>query len=282
MGEIPFHPRLIRRTCTLQELSQLKNEEASPFDVFFYLGWAGTTGAARHDAALQLKNIDATLAAVEAAARFGCHTFVGTGSQAEYGKSTVPLSPTTPPFPQNAYGAAKLAAGLLSREAAVTLGLRHIWVRILSVYGPHDNENALFPYVARELLSGRTPSLTDGTQLWDYLYAADAATALCLAAQNGRNGATYVLGSGISRPLRDYVKGLRDLLAPDAPLDFGRLRPTPDAPTCLRADISALISDTGWHPCTPFCAGIAKTAAFLREKCTADPCGKHAHLTTTK
>lgn len=282
MGEIPSHPRLIRRACTLQELSQLQNEETAPYDAFFHLGWAGTTGAARHDVALQLENVRATLSAIEAAARFGCHTFVGTGSQAEYGKSSTPLSPDTPTFPQNAYGTAKLAAGLLSREAATALGLRHIWVRILSVYGPHDNENALFSYVARELLSGRTPSLTNGTQLWDYLYATDAAEALCLAAQNGRDGTTYVLGSGIARPLRNCVKELRNLLAPHAPLDFGKLTIPPEAPTYLCADISSLVSDTGWHPSTPFDTGIAKTAAFLRKKYTATPHEEHARLTTTK
>ncbi|MBQ2756987.1 MAG: NAD(P)-dependent oxidoreductase [Clostridia bacterium] len=282
MREIPPHPRLICRACTLQELKQLQNEEAAPFDVFFHLGWAGTTGAARHDTALQLQNVAATLAAIEAAARFGCHTFVGIGSQAEYGKAYTPLTPLTPTLPQNAYGAAKLAAGHLSREAAKSLGMRHIWVRVLSVYGPYDNENALFSYVARTLLSGHAPDLTDGTQLWDFLYADDAAAALCLAATNGLSGATYVLGSGIARPLRERVTALRDLLAPDIPLNFGQRKQAPDSPTYLCADISALISDVGWHPTTPFDVGIAKTAAFLREKHALAAPSPPPHLATIK
>lgn len=259
------------RLCTLRELATLENHEQAPFDMFFHLGWAGTTGHARSDAALQLANVQATLDAVQAAKRLGCHTFIGAGSQAEYGPKSVPLTPTTPPFPQNAYGAAKLAAGLLSRESAKRLQIQHIWVRILSVYGPHDGENALFSYLARELLAGRTPQLTDGQQLWDYLFADDAADALYKIAKQGKDGATYVLGHGSAAPLHTYIEEMRDLLRPDATLDFGKMERAPDAPTYLCADITALQRDTGWQPATPFAAGAALTAAFLREKYASRP-----------
>ena len=261
---LPPLKNLTCRTCSLADLAHLENGAGVPYDAFFHLGWAGTNGEARGDLALQLKNLNAALAAVRTAARFGCRVFVGAGSQAEYGVQNVPLTPSTATLPQNAYGAAKLAAGHLTREAAKVLHLRHIWVRIVSVYGPHDNARAVFSYVASELLNGRTPALTEGRQLWDYLYANDAAEALWRLALNGQNGATYVLGSGSTRPLRDYIEALRDHLVPTAKLDFGKIKPSPDTPHFLCADISALTKDTDWRPTTTFAAGIAKTAAFLK------------------
>ena len=96
----------------------------------------GTTGAARNDMPLQTRNIASALQAAELAAKLGCNTFVGAGSQAEYGRTEQLLSPETPVFPENGYGMAKLCAGQMSRIRCQELGIKHVWVRILSVYGP--------------------------------------------------------------------------------------------------------------------------------------------------
>lgn len=44
--------------------------EENDYDVFYHLAWAGTTGTARDDADLQLKNIEYTLDAVELAKKW--------------------------------------------------------------------------------------------------------------------------------------------------------------------------------------------------------------------
>lgn len=56
---------------------------------------------------------------------------------------------------------------------------------------------------------------TKGEQLWDYLYSRDAARALRLLGKNGRDGKVYVLGSGNARPLAEYIKIIRDIVAPE-------------------------------------------------------------------
>lgn len=55
--------------------------------MMFHFGWMGTTGAARNDMDLQCRNIAYTIDAVRLAQRFGCKTFIGAGSQAEYGRT---------------------------------------------------------------------------------------------------------------------------------------------------------------------------------------------------
>ena len=205
---------------------------------------------------LQNRNVAYALDAVEAAARMGCHTFVGAGSQAEYGRVGGKLTPDTPTHPETAYGIAKLCAGMMTRERAHQLGLRHVWVRVLSVYGPNDTEQSLIRATVNALRADVAPKLTRGEQLWDYLYSADAAAAFRLLGERGIEGKIYVLGGGKSRPLADYIRELRDVVAPEMPLTFGELPYAEKQVMHLEADISELKADTGWTPKYTFREGI--------------------------
>lgn len=251
--------------CDLSELSALpailKDTKA---DAFFHLAWAKTAGEGRNDMDTQIRNIQYTIDACRAAAALGCTVFVGAGSQAEYGRVDHPLTPDTPCFPENGYGMAKLCAGQMSRTECERLGLDHVWARILSVYGPYDGESALIPTLVRSLLRGKTLPLTAGEQLWDYLYADDAAQALLSLALSGRNGAVYPVGSGKALPLKEYLMQLRDAIDPSLPLSFGALPYGEKQVMHLQADLSGINRDTGFSPQTDFAAGIRKTIRYLQ------------------
>ena len=249
--------------CDAAELSQLSDIEA---DAFFHLAWAKTTGQGRNDMPAQIDNIRYTIDAVHAASRLGCKVFVGAGSQAEYGRVDHALTPYTPCFPENGYGMAKLCAGQMSRIECEKLGIDHIWPRILSVYGPHDGENAMIPQVIRKLLSGEKPALTAGEQIWDYLYAGDAAEALYRLALMGKAGRIYPLGSGHAQPLRAYIEALRDAVDPSLPLGFGEVSYGEKQVMHLEADIDALQRDTGFEPETDFAVGIRNTIDWVSEQ----------------
>ena len=251
-------------SCDMSRLAELPDLLPGA-DAFFHLAWAATTGAGRNDMSAQAENIRCTAQAVRAAKALGCAVFLGAGSQAEDGRVNGPLRPETPCFPENCYGMAKLCAGQMSRVECERLGLDHIWLRILSVYGPHDGESSRLSSAARRLLAGERPSLTAGEQIWDYLYARDAAEALFLAAKKGRSGAVYPLGSGQARPLREYVETLRDVVDPALPLGFGEVPYGQKQVMHLEADISALREDTGFAPETEFEAGIRRTLEWMQE-----------------
>ena len=255
-GRAETLPDGVRRIdCDVSELSSLP--ECIPgADAFFHLAWTDTVGAGRNDMDAQVRNIRHTLDACRAAAALGCRVFIGAGSQAEYGRVDAPLTPETPCFPENGYGMAKLCAGQMSRVECQKLGLTHIWPRILSVYGPHDGEKTMIMSTIRKLLAGEKPALTAGDQIWDYLYADDAAEALYRLALSGRDGSVYPLGSGQARPLREYIEILRDAIDPALPLGFGEVPYVPKQVMHLEADISALQKDTGFVVETDYAAGI--------------------------
>lgn len=257
------HPLLTVTECDLATLDAM---DGAPCDAFVHLGWGATFGTARQDVQLQLRNVDYTLSAVRLADRLHCKAFVFVGSQAEYGRCEAPLRPDTPTFPQTGYGMAKLAAGSFSRLLCQQLGMRHCHVRVLSVYGGHDRNETLVSTCVDAMLRGESPTLTPCTQMWDYLYEDDAARALYLVAEKGRDGAVYVLGSGECRPLRDYVSEICTAAECKAEPQFGAREFNPNQVHYLCADISALTNDTGFVPQVPFAEGIRRTIKERREK----------------
>ncbi len=248
------------------EIALRQGADEDVCDMFFHLGWEGTFGASRNDKELQDKNVKNTLDAVWLAYKLGASVFVGAGSQAEYGRVTdgTKLGALTPTHPENEYGRGKLKAGVDSRAVCKALGIRHIWCRILSVYGPGDGSRTMIMSGIYSLLKGERPKYTKGEQLWDYMYADDAARAMIKLAESGTDGGIYPLGSGSVRPLREYMEIIRDSIDENAELGIGEIEYAPGQVMYLCADISDLQRDTGFMASTPFEEGIQKTIDWAR------------------
>jgi len=245
----------------LSEYERFETDEKC--DMFFHLAWEKTGVANRDNCFVQSKNIQYTLDAVNLASRMGCKVFVGAGSQAEYGLVTEPLTANMPVNPLSGYGIAKLAAGQLSRLLSRQIGMRHNWVRILSVYGSCGGENTIINYCINKLLAGEAPELTPCEQIWDFLHSTDCAAALLAVGEKGVDEKIYVLGSGERRKLKDYVLAIRDIVNPKVDLHFGKKDYYTNQPMFLSADISELVRDTEWKPRISFKDGIKKSILCL-------------------
>lgn len=255
-AEIPNN-RLIKKICC--SLDEIKNfvPDKTDYDVFYHLAWDGTTGTARDNADLQIKNIEYTLDAVDLAKRMGCRKFIGAGSQAEYGLCDKPLTPNTPTFPFTGYGMAKLAAGQLSRLKCRNLGIGHAWIRILSVYGKFDPENSVIKSAIRKFTANEKAEFSKGEQLWDFLSSTDAANAFYLVGCDKENNEkTYCLGSGKSAPLKYYIEKVYELCNSKSEICFGAIPYSRNQVMFLQADISELTNDTGFVPRISFESGI--------------------------
>ena len=236
-----------------------------PYDVFYHFAWESTTGASRNDTDSQSLNIRYALSSVKLASFFGCKVFIGAGSQAEYGRVEGSLRSDTPAFPENGYGIAKLCAGQLTRILCSQLGIKHIWTRILSVYGPYDGENSMVISSLRKMIRGEEARFTKGEQEWDYLYSEDAARAMYLIAKKGTEGKVYVIGSGKTRKLRDYIMIMDEKASPVIHPDLGAIPYADKQVMYLCADIRELTEDTGFIPVVDFEEGIDKTIQYVRD-----------------
>lgn len=243
-------------SCDLEDMRTLSLKE-NDFDVFYHFGWSHTDKLGRQSAELQAQNIAFSLEAVNLAQRMGCKKFVGAGSQAEYGihldKKTGPDSLLNP---VNAYGVCKLAAGKLCSLAAIQRNMSFSWVRIFSLYGKYEMPGTLIQTILPALLRDERCPLTEGIQKWDYLYSADAGEAFFLVGQKCKGNQFYCLGSGQSRPLRDFLIEMKEIAESKSELGFGDIEYNQAGPLGMCANITMLQEDTGWSPRTSFADGI--------------------------
>lgn len=275
-----FSEALKQSNCgndSFRSLSDYSISAEETYDAFFHLGWMATSDDRKRNLlALQAQNIQYALDAVKLAADLHCNVFVGAGSQAEYGRTEEVLTESTVPHPETGYGMAKLCAGQMTRLACRQLGIRHIWTRILSTYGPESHRKSVLSYTIQELLKGNSPCLTGGEQIWDFMYVEDTAKALYALAQYGRDGETYVLGSGSSDLLRNYLVKARQaverITGRETPaLGLGEVPYGEHAVMHLACSIDKLSADTGFRPQTSFEEGIKQTIYRLMEEGTDHP-----------
>jgi nucleoside-diphosphate-sugar epimerase len=189
---------------------------------------------------------------VNAANTLGCKVFLGTGSQAEYGSVDAIITPDLAVNPNTCYGAAKFAAGYLSRALCRQKGITHIWARLFSVFGENDRNGSFVNYLIETLMKNKNPSLTRCYQIWNYMYSKDLAYILYSLARRGRDGETYCVGSKNSRSLREYGEDIRNVVNPGMELGFGDIPYKENQVMKMMPDVSKLIRDIGDFKETPF------------------------------
>lgn len=251
--------------CNLSELRSLRDKLGWEHDTFFHFGWGFTFGTGRNDASKQEANIRAAIDAVHLAYETGCKTFVGAGSQAEFGIVSGVLSDELPKDPITGYGIAKLAAGRLTSLECKNLGMKHVWGRILSCYGPGDNDYTMVMSAIRTMLKGERMQFTPAEQVWDYIFAEDCAKAFAAIAEKGVDQKCYTIGSGDQRLLREYIYAIRDAIDPTLDVGIGEREYNENQVMHLVADITDLVADTGYKPETDFETGIRKTVEWARQ-----------------
>lgn len=250
--------------CDIDNLLSLQKQLEQDYDTFYHFAWDGTYGSSRDDVFLQERNVRNTLEAVELANETGCKVFVGAGSQAEFGFVEGELSDDIPKNPVTGYGIAKYTACKLSTIHCKKYGIRQSWGRIVSTYGPRDNEYTMVMSSIIGMLKGERMSFTKGDQVWDYVYGDDCSRAFYLIGKYGRHGKAYTIGSGKSKLLREYISEIRDVINPDLEIGIGEREYYPNQVMRLIANIDELTKDTGFVPETDFAEGIRKTVEWYR------------------
>ena len=234
----------------LAEYKNLYQQIQEPCEAFFHLAWQG----GRYDFAAQYQNVEDTLGALEAAKKIGCKRFVCTGSQAEYGPQKGLITEETCPHPIDAYGSAKLAACILTRQRAMDLGIEWIWGRIFSLYGKYEAETRMLPALVKSLRENKDFQMaTDGRQNWDYLYVSDGAEALIALLEKGKTGEIYNIAHGNYRMMREFVGLVEKFVGNTACVVYDE---TNISLYSLQPSSEKLKRDTGWLPQVEFCSGL--------------------------
>ena len=262
IGNLPLEDNRLRVIeLNLNEYTSCPEELTDrEYDTFFHLAWDGSRGLQkvvnRDNDRLQIANIQYDVDAVKLCHMLNIPTFVATGSQAEYGELTEGIDETAEAKPVNMYGMAKLCAGQMSRRKAEEYGIKHIWIRLFSNYGPYDETKSLIDTGIDALLRGESLSYTKGEQLWDYTYSYDAAKAIYLLSQKGKDGEIYNVSSGRPRLLREHIMDMHNIVAEDIAPRFGEVPYSDGAIMCMAPSNRKLCETTGFESEYSFADGI--------------------------
>jgi nucleoside-diphosphate-sugar epimerase len=217
-------------------------------EVVYHIGWLGVENTMHNDESLLFKNIQSTLSLVKVIIKCNVKVVVALGSQAEYGPYRCFINETQSANPTSLYGIAKLSAYNIFRYYLNANNIRLVWLRLFSSYGPSDNPNWLIPYLIRTIAEGKSPALTKGEQIWDYLYIDDVVSAIMACVNTKNASGLFNLGSGIGYSLKSIITQIRDIIDPNISLGFGEVEYRTDQVMVLQADNTKLRLETNWFP----------------------------------
>lgn len=241
------------------------------FGVIFNLAAYGVNPDDRKPDLMQRANVDLPCWLV-ALAQSRRAAVVSTGSSAEYAGDgqRVPLSESAPLEVVKLYGASKARGGGLAQAAAHQANVPFRHLRLFNIFGIGETTHRLLPSLVRATQKGERVSLSEGSQIRDFVMIEDAVAAILRAGEaleKEQAGGASILnvcsGQGVS--VREFVSAAaRQLeIEPDL-LGFGDLAMRNDEIEWLVGDPRRIAIDLSWKPFYQLEDGIAAALSAFR------------------
>jgi nucleoside-diphosphate-sugar epimerase len=228
-------------------------------EVLLHLAWYAEHGAF-WTAPSNVEWVESSLAMLRA---FAGRRVVIAGTCAEYDWTTgeeLLREDRSPLRPATLYGAAKHALHIVSSHMD---GFELAWGRVFFLYGPDEAPGRLFAAVARSVLAGEPARTTAGTQIRDFLHAADVAAAFAALVDSAVTGPVNI-ASGEPVALRDVVQMIGEAAGRSELIELGALPQRPGEPERLVADVARLRDEVGFAPSYSLREGVERAVAALR------------------
>ena len=262
---LPVHPKLKYLKLDISEISEVeKSILCNEYDTFIHFAWAGSAGKERSDYNLQLKNATNTVELMKVAKKLGCKRFVVAGSIMEHEVEAAIHAQGTKPGTPYIYGLGKFIAHGLCKTVASEIDIELIWPMITNAYGVGELSPRFVNTTLRKMINNEPLQFTAATQNYDFIYISDVARAFYLVAERGKSGCEYIIGSGQARPLKEFIKEMKESCAPDADLHFGDIPFTGTNLPLSVFNAEDINRDCGFVPDISFGEGTRKTMEWLR------------------
>ena len=239
--------------------SELHKLIQDDIDVFYHFAWQGY-GKDTQNFGVQIENVIGTERACESAVKIKCKKFVFACSSYEYQKNEIDGKNGY----CSIYGAAKTASKAFARATAHRARTEFCGVIFTNVFGVGDRSNRSSNSIIKQLLQGDNLRSTKGEALYDWSYIDDVVGGLYAVGEKGVDGKEYYVGSNRLRPFKDIISEVRDVLAPNAEIEFGAFDDNAYV-DYTGIDIYELYRDTGFYPNCDFRESILKTAEWLKQ-----------------
>lgn len=206
-------------------------------------------------------NVMGTIHLVEALVKVGGYEcMVNTGSSAEYGKKSKPMSELDPLAPNTAYGATKAGAALFCEAIACSKKQPILNLKLTSPFGPYDEGTRLIPAVIRKCLAGQDPELSTGIESRSFFFIDDLMDLYLKIPQvSWAPGETVIAGPEQQYSVRDIATRIIRLTGNRVKPRFGVFPPREFDTDFWVADIRKVKKMFSWHPTTDIDEGLTRT-----------------------
>jgi len=157
-------------------------------------------------------NIAGTFNVLEACVKHKVKKLIYSSSASVYGDAIeVPMTEAHPFMNKNFYGATKIAGESMCTAFNDRYGLKVIGLRYMNVYGPGQDQHAVYtgvvPIMLNKIAANETPVINgDGSQAYDFIYVEDVARANVLALQSDVDHAFYNVGTEIQTTVKELCE----------------------------------------------------------------------------
>ena len=171
-------------------------------------------------------NVAGTFNVLEACARHGVKRLVYSSSASVYGDAVqVPMEEDHPFNNKNFYGATKISGEAMCRAYFDRYGLNYVGLRYMNVYGPHQDQHAVYsgvvPIMLNKIAQHEPPIINgDGSQAYDFVYVRDVARANVLALASDETDEFFNVGTGVQTSVRELCDTILRLKESDLKVEY--------------------------------------------------------------
>jgi UDP-glucose 4-epimerase len=162
-------------------------------------------------------NIAGTFNVLEACVKHKVKKLVYSSSASVYGDAVqVPMTEDHPFNNKNFYGATKIAGEAMCTAFNDRYGLKVVGLRYMNVYGPGQDQHAVYtgvvPIMLNKIAANETPVINgDGSQAYDFIYVEDVAVANVCALTSKVECGFYNVGTEVQTTVKDLCNTILKL-----------------------------------------------------------------------
>lgn len=166
-------------------------------------------------------NIGGTFNVLEACVKHNVKKLVYSSSASVYGDAVeVPMTESHPFNNKNFYGATKISGEAMCTAFNDRYGLNVIGLRYMNVYGPGQDQHAVYsgvvPIMLNKIDANEQPTINgDGTQAYDFIYVEDVARCNVQALLSDVNYGFYNVGTEVQTTIKELCDTILRLKASD-------------------------------------------------------------------
>jgi UDP-glucose 4-epimerase len=153
-------------------------------------------------------NIQGTFNVLEACVKNNVKKLIYSSSASVYGDAVeVPMTESHPFNNKNFYGATKIAGEAMCTAFNDRYGLSVIGLRYMNVYGPGQDQHAVYsgvvPIMLNKIDANEAPTINgDGSQAYDFIYVEDVARCNIAALKSDTGFGNYNVATGVQTSIK--------------------------------------------------------------------------------